>query len=191
MSENQTVEFVDLKGFDDYQILSEYPFTIRRKDNHYVVNESLHQATGYIRTTLNRKKYLKHRLIALQFIPNDDPINNDVVDHINHDRTDNHLSNLRWVSTSDNNYNKAFNNGYNYEYVDELPNDAIVVDEYNNHHFEDLYYYNDVFYFYNGIKYRKLRICETNRGSLIVYVKDTNNRKCVIYYSSFKQQYGL
>ena len=33
----QAAEFVQLKGFDDYEILSVYPFTIRRKDNHYEV----------------------------------------------------------------------------------------------------------------------------------------------------------
>ena len=39
MSESQPVEFIPLKDFDDYEILSAYPFTIRRKDNHHEVKE--------------------------------------------------------------------------------------------------------------------------------------------------------
>jgi len=39
-----------------------------------------------------------HRLMALAFIPNDDPIGKPLVDHIDRNRTNNALSNLRWVS---------------------------------------------------------------------------------------------
>ena len=69
----QIVEFVDLINFEnDYEILNVYPYTIIRKRNHYEVKESLDNK-GYIRVVLNGKIYRKHRLIALQFIPN--PLN--------------------------------------------------------------------------------------------------------------------
>ena len=55
--ENQVVEFVDLLNFDDYEILNDYPFTIRRKSNHYIVRDSLSQTTGYIRNALNGRYY--------------------------------------------------------------------------------------------------------------------------------------
>ena len=61
--------FVPLK---DYEILNRYPFTIRRKSNHFIGKDSTH-IEGYIRVCLNGNYYLKHVLIVRQFIPNDDP----------------------------------------------------------------------------------------------------------------------
>ena len=46
-----TVEFVPLLNHDDYEILTTFPFTIRRKDNHYEIKECNHK--GYSRIRLN------------------------------------------------------------------------------------------------------------------------------------------
>lgn len=46
------------------------------------------------------KTYKVHRLVALTFIPNID--NKPYVDHINHNRLDNQVSNLRWVTVEEN-----------------------------------------------------------------------------------------
>jgi hypothetical protein len=46
-----------------------------------------------------------HRLVANAFIAN--PDNKKCVDHKNNDRTNNHVSNLRWASHSENNMNKS------------------------------------------------------------------------------------
>ena len=205
MEANQTVEFVPLNGFvDDYEILSVYPFTIRRKDNHYVVKDWLDNKDGYIMNTLNRKPYRKHRLIALQFLPNDDPINNDVIDHINHDKTDFHLENLRWCSSSDNNFNKSSSKGVQYEFIDDIPDDAIVVNFYNTkterREFEqNKYYYwfnettnEDVFY--RKIEddiYRILHINTAKNGSQFVHLNDVNNKNVSVYINRFKQQHDL
>ena len=55
MSSEQTIEFIPLKGYEDYEILNQYPFTIRRKDNHYVIKESIN-FSGYPSVNLNCKK---------------------------------------------------------------------------------------------------------------------------------------
>ena len=38
--QNDVVEFVTLLNHDDYEILNQFPFTIRRKRDHYVVKEA-------------------------------------------------------------------------------------------------------------------------------------------------------
>lgn len=45
-----------------------------------------------------------HRLVAKAFIPN--PHNYEQVDHINNDRTDNRVANLRWMPRQRNNQRK-------------------------------------------------------------------------------------
>lgn len=64
---------------------------------------------GYFRVKLWSgrvcKRFRVHRLVAIVFIPN--PKNLPQVDHINGDKTDNRIENLRWVSNSQ---NCGFNN---------------------------------------------------------------------------------
>ena len=186
-----TIEFVPLKDFEnDYEILSQYPFTIRKKRNHYEVKEFKNHY-GYPSVALNGDNKLKHRLIAKQFIPNDDPDNKVEVDHKNKRRDDYHLENLRWVSRTENQINKTSHLGNIYEYVDDIPDDAIVVDSYGVHKFENYYYHDNVFYFYNGIQYRKLHIIEYKNGSKCVHMTDSNGENIGVYYNKFKKQYDL
>ena len=181
--------YVPLKGYNDYEIETEYPHTIRRKCDGFVPKEFIDK--GYIFVILNGNKKLKHRLIANQFIPNDDPLHKTEVDHIIQDRDDYHISNLRWVTPSENNKNRLSYRGVVCEYVDEISDNAIEVTDYGNHEFEDYYFYDDVFYFWNGVRYRKLDVKEDFRGSLFVNVRDINNKQTKIYYSKFKKLYDL
>ena len=189
MSDN-VVEFVDLVNHPNYEILNVFPFTIRRKDNHYVVKDSI--SYGYIDVHLeDNKQYKKHRLIAEQFIPN--PQNLPQVDHINRNRSDYHIENLRWVTNLQNCQNKATYGGNDFIYVDDIDEDSIVVDDYGKHHFEN-YYYDatvDKFFFFNGIQYRELHIIERKNGSKIVYMTSTENKKIMVYYAKFKKLYDL
>lgn len=57
-------------------------------------------STGYRGVTLRGKKYLVHRLVAEAFIAN--PDNLPVVDHINENKSDNRVRNLRWCTASQN-----------------------------------------------------------------------------------------
>lgn len=66
---------------------------------------------GYYIITLSkngdRKTFKIHRLIAIHFI--DNPENKQFVDHIDIDKTNNSISNLRWVTRSENGFNTGIN----------------------------------------------------------------------------------
>ena len=58
---------------------------------------------GYSIVYVDRKPQYLHRLVLSSFIPN--PQNKPCIDHINTDRTDCRIENLRWVTYSENNSN--------------------------------------------------------------------------------------
>ena len=64
---------------------------------------------GYYCITLYKNNVSKshriHRLILMNFIPNIE--NKKFIDHINNNKLDNTISNLRWCSPSENNFNCA------------------------------------------------------------------------------------
>lgn len=186
--------FVDLLNHDDYEILNEYPFTIRKKANGKEISESA-RGDGYIQVHLNQHPYPKHRLIALQFIENPDPALLIEVDHINNDRSDYHIENLRWVSKTQNQQNRTSHRGVVYEYIDDddIPDDLTIVTDYGRHSFEYYYYSEslDRFMFWNGVKTRLLHINYLKNGSAFVVAYNTNGKTVSICYSKFKKLYGF
>ena len=65
------------------------------------------------------KKHMRlHRLLGLTFIPN--PLNKPCIDHIDENKTNNHLSNLRWATHAENRQNikqPNKNNKLNEKYI--------------------------------------------------------------------------
>lgn len=59
---------------------------------------------GYLTTKISGTTYYVHRLVAEAFIPN--PDGKEEVDHIDTNRSNNMVSNLRWVSKKENHANK-------------------------------------------------------------------------------------
>ena len=182
--------FEELKIDTKYEICNEYPYNIRRKGSNRLLKEWI-ENTGYPRIRIGNKNYCKHRVVASQWIPN--PNNLPCVDHKNRNKLDYHVTNLRWVSESDNNRNKTSSMGITYNYVDELSENAFEVSEYGMHEFQFLYYdpESGKFYFYTGVNYREMHYCKCKTGALYVNVIDIENKHTLIYLNAFKKQHDM
>ena len=127
-----------LRFDDDYEIYNQYPYPVRKITTQRINSEWINQY--YYKIKLNGTDYLKHRIIAQQFIPNDDPKNKKQVDHINRDKLDNRIENLRWVNVSENSKNKNKVTKQSFEYVSKLPDTAIQITEYDGLELDRCYY---------------------------------------------------
>jgi hypothetical protein len=101
------MNFVRIDGFPKYAI---HPAGTILKIWKNKTKERKHCKTKdgyiYVRLTNNNgktKKCYVHRLLALHFIPNDDPEKNIHIDHLDAVRHNNNLNNLEWVSQAENN----------------------------------------------------------------------------------------
>lgn len=93
--------WVKIPGWDDYEI-DEYGnvFSLRRGR----MMKTWTDGKKYPRLTLSNKtkekSFMIHRLVALSFIPN--PYGKISVNHIDGNKQNNHVSNLEWVTHSEN-----------------------------------------------------------------------------------------
>jgi len=98
--------FQDIKGFPNYMI-NEYGDVYSKKLNRLLKIRKNNCGYNTFSLRNNKKTYTKsqHRLLGIQYLPN--PDNLPCIDHINRNKLDNCLSNLRWVSYSLNAKNKS------------------------------------------------------------------------------------
>ena len=187
---NNNSEWIECVCDREYEININYPYQIRRKSDKKILKECVNK--GYVRCTLNGRRYYKHRVIALQFIPNDDPEVKTQVDHINRIKTDNRIENLRWVSQSDNQKNKSPYKKQKIQYVDELPEDFIDVWLYNGREFEGYSYSpsEDKFYYDNGARIRIINLFDQN-GYLCFMARDITGIYRKITIQKWKRDEGL
>lgn len=84
-----------IKGFEDY-LITDTGRVYSLRSGRYL--RTCKNNRGYLTIRLGRKTghLLVHRLVAEAFIPN--PENKSTVDHINRDKDDNRVANLRWAS---------------------------------------------------------------------------------------------
>ena len=102
-------EFVPIPDCDGYFINKNGEVLSKKRKNH-IIKKKRKDKDGYYRVGIieNNKKERPcgvHRLLALTFI--DNPNNYNIVDHINRNREDNRLDNLRWVDCYQNNHNRS------------------------------------------------------------------------------------
>ena len=103
-------EYKTVDDFEDYEV-SNYG-NVRKVSTGETLRQSIYK--GYSRVDLfkNWERYDMvqktidvHRLVALTFIPN--PLNKRIVDHIDRDKLNNHIDNLRWATHSQNGMNRS------------------------------------------------------------------------------------
>lgn len=97
-----------IKKFESLYLINEYGKIYKLDFDGF--SEGSLKENGYVRFTLmfnngkSKKDYYVHRLVAETFIPN--PENKPEVNHIDGDKTNNHVSNLEWVTRSENGIHK-------------------------------------------------------------------------------------
>ena len=187
-----------LDAHPNYEIYSEYDdnlhcYPIRRIGTNPKILKTYITRKGYVTVYLNDKPYRVNRVIAQQFINNDDE-NKTEVDHINHDRLDNRIENLRWVTRLQNNNNLSkTKNGRDVNYVQNLPDDVIVVNQYRNYHFNGYYFANDVFYKNTGNGNYRIVPWHYNQSTnnYSVMLTDENTIQRCISRRVFYRLYGI
>ena len=103
-----------------YNDREDFPYIFHNSTNR-IIHPNFSRAVYPCYTISNEvisKRVYAHRIFAMAFIPNELTSDNYNVDHLNEDKLDYSINNLRWVSVSDNMKNirgKAQNSTKNYK----------------------------------------------------------------------------
>lgn len=111
----------DIKGWEGYYSVNEFGDVLNIKTGRLLTGDK--NSTGYPRVKLYRtvdgvqtaERFFRHRLVAENFVENDDPINKREVNHINLDITDNCYKNLEWCNKKYNEIHSRRNGSKEYK----------------------------------------------------------------------------
>jgi hypothetical protein len=175
----ETNEWYSLKRFPKYEI-SILSSKVRHAETKEMVR-TFQRRDRYILIKLkgDRKPYYIHKLMADQFLEHKE--GRHVIDHIDRDRANNLLSNLRRTSFSINSLNKSSHGRIVYEYTNSLPEGAFKLQPWEGIDLRFEYYQaGDDVYVYNSVSYRKLY--KNERGYVKLAVKTSNRIKYKRFY---------
>lgn len=113
-----------LKGYEGEYTIDTYGNIFSIRGNRYS-KDNIKRGYRETRVSVNNqpKTLLVHRLVALTFIPNIHPLKTPCIDHVDENKLNNHVSNLEWVSNSENSkrYNKQTKFHYSIEGSEFMP----------------------------------------------------------------------
>jgi hypothetical protein len=184
----------ELLVFDnEYEIWNQYPFPVKRIKTNHICTESINNH-GYVQVKIRRSYQRKHRLIAIQFIHNDDPENKTQIDHIDRDPLNNQLDNLRWCTQSENNKNRCSFKKQKHEYIQELPENAIRIENYDDIEL-DRYYYDpdsEKLYLKTNIHKVQYKLCKPSLSCnrLTIHLVDVNGTRFKRNYTKIMNELG-
>ena len=168
---------------DDYEVETEPPHRIRRKRDGLILKLTLNKTLGYVIVSLNGEQYYYHRILAKHFIPN--PENLQEVDHIDRDKKNNALENLRWVTRTENNSNRTVKKYGKREVLDHAPNDITEIRTFNDVEYAENKYF---FCFENNRVVQRVNdhkwqwVAQTpHNGYLRINMRDINGRYHQVY----------
>ena len=100
---------MEIQGYENYLIYPDGRVWSKKSDRYLKQHFYKNHEYLYVALCENNKikKFKIHRLLALHYIPN--PENKPCVDHIDRNRQNNEISNLRWVTISENGQNQKMN----------------------------------------------------------------------------------
>lgn len=87
------MKYFDVKGYEGQYVINEYG-QVRPVGSHHMLVGTIDKK-GYISVSLGEPHYV-HNLVAAVFLIN--PDNKPILEHIDGNRSNNHYTNLRWVS---------------------------------------------------------------------------------------------
>jgi len=102
------MDFKKIPGYDDYYV-NRNGVVLSKKFGKEKILKPRDDNQGYYIVNLSKNKKVKthtvHRLVGLTFIPN--PNNYRIIDHIDRNKKNNCVDNLRWCNHQTNNINKS------------------------------------------------------------------------------------
>jgi len=98
---------MEIQGYPDYLIYEDGRVWSKKGKGKFLKHKKTKQGyhCAYLYRDGKQKHFYVSRLVAIHHIPN--PENKAQVDHINRDKDNNHVSNLRWVTGLENMQNKG------------------------------------------------------------------------------------
>ncbi|CAL5979102.1 Conserved_hypothetical protein [Hexamita inflata] len=163
----------DYKQGEQFKYINEYSSYLVSNFGRITFNEDkvkrapISISNGYYQVSIQNEfgsnHYFIYRLVAQSFLgecPDDYE-----VDHIDRNRQNNQLSNLRYVTRSQNLRNKSSYSGYSAEYSEVLPSTCVKLNTYKHHTF-DRYFIDTItnqLYSFDNNQYRKINITQDNR----------------------------
>ena len=93
---------MEIENYPNYLIYEDGRVWSKWSKGRFLKPSKIGKYLGYSLCINGEKKIFKlHRLIAIHYIPN--PLNKENVDHIDGNKNNNNINNLRWVTISENN----------------------------------------------------------------------------------------